>query len=103
MTSCTYSVSGILLNNNMADKTRQRKSKGERIKRKEEKRKRKHSENDDIELAKHYETLLVYDFLYFCSLYCPEISGSANAKIVHKHKLKTKVNKVLNFTVTTFL
>lgn len=51
---------------NMADKTdKRRKSKGERSKGKEEKRKRKHSENDDIELAKHYETLLVYDFLKF--------------------------------------
>lgn len=46
-----------LFDNNMADKTGHRKSKGERSKGKEEKRKRKRSEKNEIELAKHYETL----------------------------------------------
>lgn len=45
------------VDNNMSDKRRERKAKGEKSKTKEEKRKRKRSENDDIELAKHYETL----------------------------------------------
>ena len=45
------------VDNNMSDKRRERKTKSEKIKTKEEKRKRKRSESDDIELAKHYETL----------------------------------------------
>ena len=100
--SCNCSVSGISLNNNinnMADKTdSERKSKGERSKGKEEKRKRKHSENDDIELAKHYETLLVYDFLKFVLYYILPRDFFANVMIVHERK----VNKVLNFSVRTF-
>ena len=44
-------------NNNMSDRRRERKAKGEKSKTKEEKRKRKRSEKDEIELAKHYETL----------------------------------------------
>ena len=47
------------INNNMADRSSDKKTdrtrgKGER---KEERKKRKHSENEEIELAKHYETL----------------------------------------------
>lgn len=47
------------INNNMADrssdkKTDRKRGKGER---KEERKKRKRSENQEIELAKHYETL----------------------------------------------
>lgn len=45
------------IDNNMSDKRRKCKTKGEKNKTKEEKRKRKRSENDEIELAKHYETL----------------------------------------------
>lgn len=41
---------------NMADKSRT-KLKRERNKEKQEGRKRKRSENDDVEIAKHYETL----------------------------------------------
>lgn len=47
------------INNNMADrssdkKTDRKRGKGER---KEERKKRKRGENEEIELAKHYETL----------------------------------------------
>lgn len=45
------------VDNNMSDKKREPKRKGEKSKAKEEKRKRKRSESDGIELVKHYETL----------------------------------------------
>jgi len=55
------------MSDKLSDKRRKRKTivsttnygktKGEKNRTKEEKRKRKRSENDDIELAKHYETL----------------------------------------------
>lgn len=54
-----YESAVYICNNNMADrssdkKTDRKRGKGER---KEERKKRKHSENEEIELAKHYETL----------------------------------------------
>ena len=61
----TFQVSGRLFESlrrvwlcmtNMADKSRT-KLKREKNKEKQEGRKRKRSENDDVEIAKHYETL----------------------------------------------
>lgn len=52
-----YALVDINMSDKLSDKRRKRKTKGEKNRTKEEKRKRKRSENDDIELAKHYETL----------------------------------------------